>query len=75
MNTITQTDLLTLYDDLTEFNDYCAFLCDAMSALFSEYAESEIDINTIQGVKRHCSDLKERSEKLERVLNTMYQQR
>lgn len=71
---ITQADLLTLYDDFVEFNDYCAFLCDALSALFAEYAENEIDSHTIQGVKRHCYDLKERAEKLEGVLNTLYQQ-
>lgn len=71
---VTQVALLTICDDFVEFNDYCAFLCDALSAIFSEYAENEIDNHTIQGVKRHCYDLKERSEKLERALNNLYQQ-
>ncbi len=71
---INHTDLVILLDDFVEFNDYCAFLCDALSALFSEYAENEIDSHTIQGVKRHCYDLKERSEKLESAFNMLYQQ-
>jgi hypothetical protein len=67
-------DLLTIYDDFVEFNDYCSFLCDAIPALFVEYAESEHDSHTVQGLKRHCSDLKEKSEKLESILNALYQQ-
>ena len=69
-----KVDLLTVYDDFVEFNDYCSFLCDAIPALFVEYAESEHDSHTVQGLKRYCSDLKERSEKLESRLNTLYQQ-
>lgn len=68
-----EVDLLTLYDDFVEFNDYCSFLCDAIPALFIEYAESEHDSHTVQGLKRHCGDLKERAERLESVLNTLYQ--
>lgn len=71
---VNHADLVSFLDDFVEFNDYCAFLCDALSALFSEYAENEMDSHTIQGVRRHCGDLKERSEKLEEVLNTLYQQ-
>ena len=67
-------NLLTFYDDFIEFNDYCAFLCDSLSALFSEYTESETDNHTLQGIKRHCNDLKDRSEKLENILDTLYQQ-
>jgi hypothetical protein len=69
-----KVELLTVYDDFVEFNDYCSFLCEAIPALFVEYAESEHDSHTVQGLKRHCSDLKEKAEKLESVLNTLYQQ-
>jgi len=69
-----EVDLLSVYDDYVEFNDYCSFLCDAIPALFVEYAESEHASHTVQGLKRHCSDLKEKAEKLESVLNTLYQQ-
>ncbi|MFT7559727.1 MAG: hypothetical protein ACI93R_001642 [Flavobacteriales bacterium] len=69
-----KVDLLTVYDDFVEFNDYCSFLCDAIPALFVEYAESERDSPTMQGLKRHCGDLKEKTEKLGSVLNALYQQ-
>jgi len=55
-------DLIQLYDDLAEFNDYCAFLCDAMPNLFTE--DFDLDPHTIQGARRHCSDLKVRAEAL-----------
>lgn len=71
---ISHADIVSLLDDVVEFNDYCAFLCDAMASLFAEYAENDAESHTIQGVRRHCSDLKERAEKLEEVLNNLYQQ-
>lgn len=72
--TVQKEDLLNFYDEFVEFNDYCAFLCDAMSALFSEYADGEVNSYTIQGVRRQCGDLKERSERLEEVLAALYKQ-
>jgi hypothetical protein len=71
---VQKIDLVELLDDFVEFTDYCSFLCDAIPALFIEYAESEHDSHTVQGLKRYCGDLKERAEKLEGVLNNLYQQ-
>lgn len=61
-------DFTTFYDDLVEFNDYCAFFCDAVSSLFSEAMQSEPDMRTVVGLQRHCSDLKARARKLENKL-------
>jgi hypothetical protein len=49
-------DLIQLYDNMCELNDYCSFLCDAVPGLFSE--ECDIDIHTVQGARRHFSQLK-----------------
>ncbi len=62
-------ELVEFYDEIVEFNDYCSFLCDAMSSLFGEYKDSEPDIHTILGAKRHCSWLKSRAEELKNELN------
>ena len=61
-------------DDIVEFNDYYAFLCDVVPALFVEYAECEYDQHTVQGLRRHCSDLKDRSEQLENRLEMLCEQ-
>lgn len=55
--------LMAFCDDFVEFNDYCSFLCDAVSCLFNEAIQAEPDQYTVFGVKRHCSDLKAKSEK------------
>jgi len=55
-------DLIQLYDNMCEFNDYCSFLCDAVPGLFSE--ECDIDIHTVQGARRHFSQLKLQAETL-----------
>ncbi len=71
---MSEVELVELYDSFTEFNDYCAFLCDAVSCLFADAMESEPDAHTVMGLKRHCSDLKARAETLETMLHAFYQQ-
>lgn len=66
-------DLRTFYDDFEEFNDYCSFLCDAVSSLLSEYKDNEPDLHTILGAKRHCSWLKVRAEELKHELGGIYE--
>jgi len=69
-----KAELVELYDDVVEFNDYCSFLCDAASCLFTDAMEGEPDTHTVMGLKRHCNDLKERAEKLESMINNLYKQ-
>lgn len=69
-----KVEFIEFYDDFLEFSDYCSFLCDAVSCLFADAVEGEPDAHTVLGLKRQCGDLKERAEKLESVLNNLYQQ-
>jgi hypothetical protein len=71
---IHHSDLVGLLDDFVEFNDYCSFLCDVFPALLSDFTVSEHDSHTIQGVKRHCGELKDKAKQLECALNKLYQQ-
>ena len=68
-----RSDLSIFYDDLEEFNDYCSFLCDAMSALFCEYQDSEPDLHTILGARRQLSWVKCRAEQLKNELQGICQ--
>lgn len=65
LNLVGTNELIGLYDELVEFNDYCAFLCDAFSSLFSSSHELDAEARTVMGLKRYCEDLKDRSKKLE----------
>lgn len=64
--------ILTVYDDFVEFVDHCSFLCDAVSSLFSEITDLDADDHTVMGLKRSCNSLKERAEKIELALNSLY---
>lgn len=66
--------LTELHDDFMEFNDYCSFLCDAVSCLFTDSIDGEPDNHTVMGLKRHCDDLKERAKELEGMVNHLYRQ-
>jgi hypothetical protein len=55
-------DLIQLYDDLCEFNDYCSFLCDAVPGLLGE--DCDVEAHTIFGARRHFSALKLKAEAL-----------
>ena len=72
--TTPKAELIAFYDDFVEFNEYCAFLCDAVAALFTDALEGEPDTHTVLGLKRQCHDLKERAEQLECGLHKIYQQ-
>jgi hypothetical protein len=48
-------DILHLYDEFVEFNDYCAFLCDAFASVISDEEHMEfLDQASVQGFGR-CS--------------------
>ncbi|MFT7561043.1 MAG: hypothetical protein ACI93R_002968 [Flavobacteriales bacterium] len=68
-----KAELIELYDDFVEFNDYCSFLCDAIPSLFSEVTDGEPGTHTVMGLRRQCSDLKERAETLGCALNGLLQ--
>jgi hypothetical protein len=58
-------DLLALYDDLSEFNAYCAFFCEAAACLIhsSDYCGDE---NSAEGLRIFAQQLKEKSATLKR---------
>ncbi len=64
-------DLLHLYDEITEFNDHCAFLCDAFACLAAE--EDGIDASTAQGLSRQAGWMKRQMEALKSKLNQIYE--
>jgi hypothetical protein len=49
-------DILHLYDEVVEFNDYCAFLCDAVACLAVE--GDCIDEAAARGLGRFSLDIK-----------------
>ena len=49
-------DILRLYDEFTEFNDRCSFLCDAFAGIVANH--EYIDENTIHGFSRYSDWLK-----------------
>jgi hypothetical protein len=51
-------DLLKLYDDFADFNDDCAFLCDAFASLAANH--ECLDQDNINGLERHAYWLKQR---------------
>jgi hypothetical protein len=60
------TDLLHLYDEVAEFNDCCAFLCDAFASLAA--AEEGLDGSTAEGLRCLSDWMKQRMEYLKRQL-------
>lgn len=50
--------LITFYDDFTDFNDDCAFLCDAFSCLVNNH--ECLDDCSIRGLERNAAKLKKR---------------
>lgn len=51
--------LLNFCDEFTEFNDYCAFFCDAAALIVAN--NDLIDKETTQGLKRYAQSLKDKS--------------
>jgi len=50
-------DILRLYDEFSEFNDRCSFLCDAFAGIVANH--EEIDENTIHGCSLYSNWLKQ----------------
>ena len=59
---ILQRQLLTLYDELTEFSDQCSFLCDAFTCIPAQ--EGAIDAETINGISYYAHWMKGRIRKM-----------
>lgn len=64
--------LLTLYDDFSEFDAYCAFFCDAVACLSSS-KEDWLDDAGAQGLGLFSQWLKGRSAELKRELDVAFQ--
>lgn len=64
----TRAEFLNLQNDFERFNEYCAFLCDAMSSLCYEYKDNEPDVDTLMGARLHLSKLKYQAEELKNTL-------
>lgn len=60
------SDLLHLYDEFTEFNDQCAFLCEAYSAIVIQ--EEGIHRTTAIGFQYSTDWLRDRMEELKAKL-------
>lgn len=58
--------LLIFYDDFVEFQESCAFLCDAIASMVGE--EDRFDPCTASGIKEFCHSVKDRSQQLRREL-------
>ena len=63
------SEIVRLYDDFTEFNDRCAFLCDAFASIVSE--PQLIDKNTINGFSSYACWLKHQVEEFKFRLSTI----
>jgi len=59
-------DLLNLYDEISAFNDCCAFLCDAFASLAAE--EEALDTSTIEGLKCLSHWMKQRMAEVKRQI-------
>ena len=65
------TNMLNTYDEFTEFNDYCSFLCDAFASIVSQ--EEIIDEDTIRGLRRCSSWMKHRAQEIKAELKEIQQ--
>ena len=70
-STTLKLDLLRFYDSFVEFNDDCAFMCDALVALAAN--EEYLDPNTAIGASRYCEWVKSRIKGLEKELKGIHE--
>ena len=63
------TKLLHFYDEFSEFNDCCAFLCDAYACLPS--IEGGLDENSVVGLKRSTEWIKAQLNRLKQELSNI----
>lgn len=64
-------DILDFYDEVAEFNDYCAFLCDAVACLVVE--NDCIDKTTAHGLGRFSHDIKRGMDALKSKLRQIHE--
>ena len=64
-------DLMHLYDEMTELNDHCAFLCDAFACLAAE--EDCMDDSTAHGLSRQAGWMKRQMEAFKAKLKQIYE--
>lgn len=64
-------DILHLYDEVAEFNDYCAFLCDAAACLVVE--NDCLDKSTAHGLGRFSHDIKRGMDALKSKLRQIHE--
>ena len=64
-------ELLSLYDEVTEFNDYCAFLCDACAALAMQ--NEVLGRASASGLALSVGSLKARSEGFKRMVKSLHE--
>ena len=69
---ILRLQLLTLYDELTEFSDQCSFLCDAFACIPAQ--EEVIDDETIRGISYYAHWMKRRIRKMKAELRAVRNQ-
>lgn len=70
-NTSLKTDLLHFYDDIAELNDYCAFMCDALTRM--PLKEGQLDEASIMGASRLCGWMKHRMRALKADLKRIHE--
>lgn len=64
-------DLVSLYDEVTEFNDYCAFLCDACASLAMQ--NEMLGRASASGLTLSVDYLKARSERLKLMVKSLHE--
>ena len=67
-----RSDLLALYDRLTEFSDQCAFLCDAFAAI--PMCEETIDPATARGIGIGARWMKTKVQEIKLDLKKIHEQ-
>lgn len=64
--------MLIFYDDFVEFEESCAFLCDAVASMAGD--EERFDASTAMGIKQFCASVKDRAQELRLELKKLQQQ-
>jgi hypothetical protein len=65
-------EVVRLYDELTEFSDQCAFLCDAFAAIPAQ--QEDIASETISGISYYSHWLKTRLLEIKNELRKIHEQ-
>ena len=65
-------DLVVLYDEITQFNDCCALMCDAFSALVGR--DEVINPNTARGIDHGAIWIKKKVEEYKTIIGILLEQ-